>query len=255
MQGFISNMQDSIELFRNTGKIILLITSMLGFFLVKTNHKSRVIICYIIFGCIILLTPFFRKESVSLMGGDNMYRLGMILIIPIVSSYALTLIFLGIKDRKSKRIAIIGIIVLLAASGRFVYTNEFFFQFNNEEKVYDLAVNLSDCVTTTNNEPTVAISEVQGVFIRQYNPKIRLICAPYKTENWDEVEDVNIMNMRVLLSESEPDMSSLSNLSKQLGCDYLILLNQQVKEDNPQNYGFSYINTFGDFQVFENIQE
>lgn len=255
MQELISNLQNSIEIYRHTGKIMLLLTTLLGFFLIKTNQRVRVIALYVLFGSIILLNPFFLKYEIDIFGENHLYRLGMILLVPILSSYALTNVLLKVTERKKRLIALIGSLILIALSGRFVYTKEYFFQANNEDKVYDLAVDIANCVTATNQSPTIAITEVQGVFIRQYDANIKLVCAPKVRESWDEAEDESVMNMRIMLSDSEPDMPNLTQLAKQNGCDYLILLNQQVKEDNPQNYGFRYVNTFEDFQVFENVQE
>lgn len=255
MQELISNLQTSIEVYRNFGKIMLLLTALLSLFLLKFNQKGRVIVSYVIIASIIILNPIFTKQEIVFLGEHSIYRLGMLLLTPIISSYALTSVLLKVSEKKKKRIAIIGIIILLAASGRFVYTKENFFLVNNEEKVYDLAVDIANCVTMANESPTVAISEVQGVFIRQYNANIKLICAPEVRENWEEAEDEAVISMRIMLSDSNPDMPNLTQLAKQIGCDYLVLLTQQVKEDSPQNYGFKYVDTFEDFQVFENLQE
>lgn len=255
MQELLSNLQTSIEIYRNFGKTMLLLTVLLSLFLIKLNQKGRVIAFYVIIASIIILNPIFIKQEIVFLGEHSIYRLGMLLLTPIISSYALTSVLLKVSEKKKKRIAIIGIVILLATSGRFVYTKEHFFLANNEEKVYNLAVDIANCVTMTNQSPTVAISEVQGVFIRQYDANIKLICAPEVRESWDEAEDETVISMRIMLMDPNPDMPNLTKLAKQNGCDYLILLNQQVKEDNPQNYGFRYVNTFEDFQVFENVQE
>ncbi|GEM_PF-6927855 len=255
MQELISNLQTLIEVYRNFGKTMLLLTALLSLFLIKLNQKGRVIVCYVIIASIIILNPIFIKKEILLLGEHSLYRLGMLLLTPIISSYAFTSLLLKVSEKKKKKIAIIGILILLAASGRFVYTKEHFFLVNNKEKVYDLAVELANCVTTTKQSPLVAVSEVQGVFIRQYDANIKLVCAPEVRENWEEAEDESVKNIRIMLSDSNPDMPNLTQLTKQMGCDYLILLSQQVKEDSPQNYGFKYVNTFEDFQVFENLQE
>lgn len=255
MQELISNLQTSIEVYRNFGKTMLLLTALLSLFLIKLNQKGRIIVFYVIIASIIILNPIYIKQEIVFLGEHSIYRLGMLLLIPIISSYALTSVLFKVSEKKKKRIAIVGIIILLAASGRFVYTKEHFFLVKNDEKVYDLAVDIANCVTATNQSPTVAISEVQGVFIRQYDANIKLVCAPEVRENWEEAEDESVMSIRIMLSDSNPDMPNLAQLAKQLGCDYLILLTMQTKEDSPQNYGFKYVNTFEDFQVFENLQE
>jgi hypothetical protein len=252
MQELISNMQTSLEVYRSLGKVILLLTGIIGLLTVKSNQRIRVIILYVIIGSLFVLNPFFVDIEVQLLGENKLYRLGMVLIIPILSAYALTVLYKKLTISKKRIIAMFGILVLVAASGRFVYTSNHFYQSNNEGKVYNLAVEIADSVTTSKEAPVVAISEVQGIFIRQYNANIRLICAPETTESWKEAEDEKIINMRAMLADSLPDMPALVNLANDLGCDYLVLMEQQVKEDSPQNYGFTYVDTYEKFQVFEN---
>ncbi|WP_099467044.1 hypothetical protein [Konateibacter massiliensis] len=252
MQEFISNVQTLLEVYRGIGKITLLLTAIFGMMLVKSNQRRRVILLYAIIGSMILLNPFLLKQESVILGDNHIYRLGMVLLIPILSSYALTVVYKGLTDKKEKLIVMAGIICLVAFSGKFVYTSEYFHKSANEGKVYDLAVDLADCVTAVRENPTVAVSEVQGVFIRQHNASIRLVCAPEQTENWAEKEDENIWDMRAMLADPAPDMAELTELAKVLGCDYLILLDDQLKADSPENYGFIYVNTFEAFQVFEN---
>lgn len=255
MQELISNLQTSLEMYRSIGKIMLLLTALLSLFLIKVNQRGRVIVVYIVMTSIIILNPIFINQEKAFLGENSIYRFGMLLLVPLISAYVFTIILTEINEKKSRRIAVLGIVFLIAASGRFVYTKEHFFLVKNEDKVYDLAVELANCVTVDKPSPIVAISEVQGIFLRQYNANIKLVCAPEVKENWEEAEDEAAMSMRIMLSDSNPDMPGLTQLAKQIECDYLILLSQQVKEDSPQNYGFQYINTFEDFQVFKNLQE
>lgn len=252
MQEFITNMQMMLEVYRSFGKITLLLVAILGLLTVKMNQKKRVIVFYVIIASILILNPFFVSKEIQVFGSTNLYRLGMVLLIPIVSAYALTTIYGKVNDCKKRVIVMTGILFLIGSSANFVYTNQHFFELNNEEKVYDLAVNIADCVTISDYSPKVAISEIQGVFIRQYNPDIKLLVAPKVTENWVEAEDERILTMRIMLADPVPDMPALSNLSNELGCDFLVLMDDQLKQDSPQNYGFQYIDTFGVFQVFEN---
>lgn len=251
MQELISNIQTMLEVYRGTGKINLLLISFLGLLIIKTNQRTRIILYYMIIGSIIVLNPFLIQKEISLFGATNLYRMSMLLLIPILSAYAFTIFYKEISGTKQKTIVAVGIILMIAFSGRFVYTSNNFYHSNNEGKVYDLAVEISDFVTKSNDTPMVAISEAQGIFLRQYNPNIRLVCPPIHTENWIE-EDENIRNMRAMLSDGLPDMETLTNLSRELECDFLVLMEDQVIEDSPEKYGFTYVDTFGLFQVFEN---
>ncbi|RDY30546.1 hypothetical protein [Lachnotalea glycerini] len=252
MQEFISNIQTSYESYQSIGKIILLLTGILGLLAVKSTQRIRVIVIYTVIGSLVVLNPFLISREIQLLGEKHFYRLGMILLIPILSAYCISVLYKKLTDKNQRMIAIIGSIILIAASGKLVYTSDSFYRADNPDKVYNLAVDLADCVTGKEQTPTVAISEVQGVFIRQYNPNIRLILAPTITENWAEAEDENTRLMRVMLEVEVPDMKELTLLADKLGCDYLILLEHQTKQDNPANYGFQYIETFEKFVVYEN---
>lgn len=252
MRELISNIQTSYEAYISIGKILLLLTGMVGLIMVKSNQRIRVVIIFVLIGSAIVLNPFLIHNEILILGENNLYRMGMILIVPVLSAYVITVIFKKLTDKKQIRIAMIGIIVLIAASGKFVYTPDNFYEFNNSDKVYDLAVDLADCVTTSKPTPMVAISEVQGIFIRQYNTNIKLVCAPEITENWQEPEDDNVRMMRTLLAVQVPDMQELTNLTREMGCDYLILTKYQIEVDSPVNYGFTNIATFEKFTVFEN---
>ncbi|MFA9376825.1 MAG: hypothetical protein ACERKZ_08725 [Lachnotalea sp.] len=252
MQELLTNIKISYEAYISVGKVLLLLTAICGLIMVKTNQRMRIVIIYVIVGSLVIVNPFFVNKAIQLLGETNLYRMGMILMIPILSSYAITVLYKQLKDKKQKMIAMTGIVILIAASGKFVYTPDPFYQLNNNGKVYDLAVELSDCVTQSYDSPTVAISELQGVFIRQYNAHIKLIGAPEVTENWQEASDDNALAMSAILKEPLPDMLEVTKLAKTLGCNYLILMEDQIKQDSPANYGLNYIDTFDGFVVFEN---
>ncbi len=252
MRELISNIQTSYEAYISIGKILLLLTAIVGLSMAKSNQRIRVVIIFVLLGSVIILNPFLVSTEIRIFGEHNLYRMGMILIVPVLSAYVITVVYKKLTDKLHVKIAMIGIVILIAASGKFVYTPDNFYEFNNTDKVYDLAVELSDCVTASKATPTVAISEVQGIFIRQYNAKIRLVCAPVATENWQEAEDDNVRRMRDLLANLSPDMQELTDLARELECDYLILMKHQMDADSPVNYGFANIATFEKFTVFEN---
>lgn len=254
MQELISNIQISYETYKSIGKILLLLTAMTGIVMVKSNQRIRVVIIFVILGSSIVLNPFFLAKETQILGEDNLYRLGMILIVPVLSAYAITVVVKKLTDKRQIAIALIGLTLLIAASGKFVYTlNDNFYQLNNNDKVYGLAIEISDCVTKTTPNPTVAISELQGVFVRQYNANIKLIVAPEHTENWQEAEDDNLRIMRAMLAETSPDMEELTSLARELKCDYLVLMEHQIEEANPTQYGYNMVDTFGVFTVYENL--
>jgi hypothetical protein len=212
----------------------------------------RVIIIYVVLGSILVINPFLINKEIQLLGANNLHRLGMLLIVPVLSSYAIVVLYKKLTDKKQKAIAMVGIILLIAASGKFVYTRDNFYESSNSDKVYDLAVELSECVTKSIDEPTVIVSELQGVFIRQYDANIKLVLAPEQTENWQESENENTLILRALLAEPAPDMLEITNLTKEINCDYLILMEDQIKVASPADYGYKYIDTFEGFSVFEN---
>lgn len=252
MQELTSNIQTSYEAYISLGKVLLVLIGLLGLLMIKSNQRIRVIMIYIVTGSLFVLNPFLVNQEKQLLGENHLYRLGMIFIVPILSAYIITVLYKKLQDKRQKIIAMIGIVVLLAASGRFLYTSEHFFRLNNSDKVYDLSIELADCVTKLNETPTVAISEIQGVFIRQYNTNIKLLCAPEVTENWKEAENENIIKMRIMLADPVPDMPELVRITNELGGDYLILTKNQVEEDSPVNYGFTYVDSYEGFEVFEN---
>jgi hypothetical protein len=253
MQELISNIQISYETYKSIGKILLLLTAITGILMVKSNQRIRVVTIFVVIGSVIILNPFSVGKEIQILGENNLYRLGMILIVPILSAYGITVVVKKLTDKKQIAIAMIGTVILIAASGKFVYTlNENFNQLKNNDKVYDLAVEISDCLTKTNPSPNVIISPLQGVFIRQYNANIKLLVAPDNTENWQEAENESITKMRMMLNESTPDMEAVTGLAKELECDYLVLMDNQITIDEPEKYGFNRVDNFGVFIVYEN---
>lgn len=253
MQELISNIQISYETYKSIGKILLLLTAITGILMVKSNQRIRVVTIFVVLGSAIVLNPFLVGKEMQILGENNLYRLGMILIVPILSAYGITVVVKKLTDKRQIAIAMIGTIVLIAASGKFVYTfNDNFYQLNNKDKVYDLAVEISDCVTKTSPTPTVAISELQGVFMRQYNADIKLVVTPEQTENWQEAENEMTQSMRAMLAETSPDMEALTSLARELDCDYLVLMKNQIEDSNPTQYGFKTVDSFETFTVYEN---
>lgn len=252
MQNLLADFQASYDIYINIGKIYVLLTCILCLFMEKTNKITKIIIIYAVISSIIILCPFGMEGKAAFFMESKLYRTGMILQVPILTAYAAACLFLNLKKRPHKIIFIAGFMLMLTAAGSFVYKEDNYFKANNKEKVFDLAVLISDCVTHNTESPKVAMPQYQSVYLRQYNPRIRLACLPNDTEGWLEYTGEQSEVLNELFLQEEPDIERVCRIAKSLECDYLILLNSQVKADNPADYGFDYVDMLGMFTVFVN---
>lgn len=253
----INNLLEIIETAITFDKMLLALMMLLAVMFLKNSKRINCIGVFSGIGIIIIFLLGLFGLMPYLFGENGIYRVFFIVPIGILSVGVMASFISRIEDKKQKLLVGIIAVLILATSGDFIFQSHNVYKTSNKDNVYDTAVEIADIVTAENENPYIAISNLQGVFIRQYNANIRLVGVNIDVSKWyedDIIENTNDVKNEIiqLIQQNNPDMDTLLSDAKKLDCDYVICLDSQLGDFDYESAGFTCDNVVDGFYVLEN---
>ncbi len=253
----INNLFEILEIAITFDRMLLCLMMLLAVIFLKNSKRINCIGLFSGIGIIIILLLGILGLMTYLFGENSIHRGFIIVPVGILSISVMTRLISRIEDKKQKILVIIIAVIILATSGDFIFKEANVYEASNKDNVYDTAVEIADIVTSKKENPYIAISNLQGVFIRQYNANIRLVGVNVDMSKWyedDIIENVNYVKNEIiqLIQQNNPDMDTLLSDAKKLDCDYVICLDSQLGEFDYESAGFTCDNVVDGFYVLEN---
>lgn len=253
----INNLLEILETAITFDRTLLFLTAMTGLFFLKNSGRVKNMALFSAIGLMAVVLMGTLGVLPQIFGENSVYRGFVIVQMGVLSVAVMTKFISEIKDTKQKPVIILVAVLILAASGSFIFKEEYVYKASNKDNVYDLAVEIADVVTKDKEAPYIAISNLQGVFIRQYNANIRLVGMNIDMSKWyedDIVEGDNAVKNEIihLIQENNPDMERLLADAKELDCDYVVCLDSQIGEFDYKSAGYVCEKIVGDFYILEN---
>lgn len=228
--------KDAVELFRNymgTGLIVIWFLMALIYLLVNEKRKFvRILFVYMPVTLLLLyFNPLFAKLFFEVLDAEIYYRLLWLLPITPVIAYVYVCLCVRVRESRGKwaaGAAALGMAVLIAFSGSFIYNNQFFYKAENQYHMPESVVHICDAIIVPGREVMAAFPPEFVQFVRQYSP---LVCMPYGretiVERWgfeSEIYD--------LITAEEIDLEALNRAVLEQRCHYVILhSSRRVKGD------------------------
>ncbi|MBQ7920119.1 MAG: hypothetical protein IJ324_09305 [Lachnospiraceae bacterium] len=174
---------DAVELFvtyMGSGIIVgWFIISLLYLFIKERDSSKRILFLY--FPILILLlyfNPLFVNVVYGIIGEEVYYRFLWIVPMTITIAYTVTCIYASLQ-RAARGIFVGCCIVLIAVSGRWIYSNEYFSVAENVYHIPETVVKICDTIAVEGREVTAAFPREMVQYVRQYDSTI---CMPYGRE-------------------------------------------------------------------------
>ncbi len=220
----------AIILFREymgTGLTVIWYALSLGYLLHREKRKpERVLFVYVPAVLLVLFfNPFFEGIVYEVVGEDIYYRMLWLLPISPAIAYAASDICGRMRGKAQAFFAILAVL-LIAASGSFIYANPFFHKAQNQYHVPQSVVGICDAIEIEGREVMAVFPTEMLQYVRQYSGTV---CMPYGREAL--VDSLHYWSELYGAMEAEvTDAKRLAELAREEGCAYIILpLSKEVK--------------------------
>lgn len=233
--------------FKGTGMYIaLFFVSMLYILLKEKNKNMKVFFVFFpIMTLIVTLNPLFNKIVSPIFKASTYWRVYWLIPLGVEIAYA-GILFIKEQEQKSKKIiAMLGICLIIAISGKYVYTKENFIKTGNWYKIPDEAVLVAQLIGSDEEENKKAyVPESLTAYIRQIDASIKLA---YKREptGYENHELVHILN--------SGDTEKIVKTAEEKECNYIVM-NKAVKLSvDFYFFGFEKINETPTYVIYKKI--
>lgn len=246
----------AIMLFREymgTGLIVMwFLVSLVYLFLREERKQVRILFVYV---PVVLLLLFFNPCFFMLisvyMGDEIYYRILWLLPMTVVIAYTCTTIHGRLAGKKRSAFAVLAMLLMIA-SGRWIYSNTFFARAENLYHVPDSVVHICDAIELPGREVTAVFPLDMVQYVRQYSP---VVCMPYGREiivrSWNEWAIHN--PLCDAMEAEQTSASELCSLAREQSCIYIVLPVEKTISGNMQDEGYElFVETDG-YRVYKDV--
>lgn len=179
---------------------------------------------------LIILNPLFYNLTVNFVDSDVYWRTFWCLPIGIIIAYGFTIILKKIKKENIQKLAFIIVVCLIAISGKFIYTKEFFEKVNNPYKVPDMALEIIEKISNDDEEyKKVAGPEEIIVYMRQIDGTV--LTEDYRT-NGEYGRELIISKI------NRGEVFSFANECISVKCNYVVIERDVKVDASLVDYGY-----------------
>lgn len=244
----MERMLDNLRGFSGSGMLFILLLSsilFLGFRLkkgaTKTITVSFPIYVLLIFFCPLWILYFNRAED-----GEVLYRILWMIPMAVIVCFALVeAVFM--LPKKHRTIAFLGAVAVIIISGRYIYSNPHFSKADNQYHVPKEVVEICDDIRVEGREVRACFPMEHIQYVRQYSP---YICLAYGRTVLLGGGFNEYSNAEEFLAEKVLDMEAFTQELRRVDTPYLILEKEREITESPDKYGFKYVKSYGDYDLY-----
>jgi hypothetical protein len=224
---------------------------VLSLFYLAVTEKDRAKRICLLYVPVVILVFFLCPLSFVIYGkiseGITYYRLlWLIPVTPVIGYSAVKVCtrFTGFKQN----LCVIALAVLLAFSGRLMYSNMYMVKAQNIYHMPVQVIDICDALHAEGREIMVLMPYEFQQFVRQYDPGI---CMPYGREHMMNMyvgED--LLRDAVMAEEKDPEL--VGRLATERGCHYIVISSFDDFPETPWNYEeFMNIDGYKVYRIIE----
>ena len=237
-----------IKNYTGTGFITILFVMCLSYLAVKEDDRiKRILFIYI---PVIVLAFFLCPVSYLVYGriSESVTYYRLLWLVPVTPVIAYTAVKLSTSLNGIRQdICIALIAVLIAVSGRLMYSDMYMIKASNIYHMPDAVVHICDAIHVEGREVRALMPYEFQQFVRQYDS---CICIPYGREYM-----MNIFaepdDLRDAMIREERDPYEVGVLAHQRGCHYIVIPAHERFTTPPENYE-EFMNIDG-YIIYKNI--
>lgn len=228
-------MSSALQTFHNymgTGLVVIwFLFGLVYLFLCEKRKPRRILFVYTpVIVLLLYFNPLFAGVFYGLVGDEIYFRICWLLPIIAVIAYSAVLICERLKGKAAAGF-MAATFVLLAVSGKLVYSSPLYSRAENIYHVPDSVVHICDAIEVPGREVMAVFPSEMLLYVRQYSS---VVCMPYGREALMDVYTPFYFAM-----ESEMvDLETLVPMAREELCHYLVFRQDQVFSEEPANYGW-----------------
>lgn len=238
----------------NSMYILLFFLSLLYIYATKDKRDNVVLLCYYsIITLFFIYNPLIAHFVIYFIQGLVYWRMFWILPIPVVISCAATLFIIKISGKCKKIIITIGLIVIMMAAGKFIFTSDNFETSSNWFKLPAQAVEICNILEDDTNEVIrVVVPADLEVSIRQYDADIQMVYGrdanvftnELPRKSWDRAD------LRTLVNQPVINVEWVTQLLIEFDCNYLVVNVDTLLSDGFGKYGYHCIASTNNYNIY-----
>lgn len=234
--------------YMGTGLVMIwFLAALIYLFLNEKQTSKRIVLVYVPAIMLALyFNPLFAAAFFRTVGSEIYFRMCWLMPVIVVIAYAAVRICGKLKGKKQLLFAA-AVMVLIALSGKLVYTNPLYGRAENRYHVPDSLVHICDAIVVPGREVMAVFPSEFLLYVRQYTP---LVCMPYGRDAmmgyYNEFYDV--------MERNPVDLEELAALTKESRCHYIILRESSEMLGEPEDYGWELFGETDGYRIYRDTQ-
>ena len=237
------------EGFNGSGFVFVLALISIGFISVSDCDKSvkLLFVKYPAYVLLIFFCPIWWIYVSHMADYEILYRILWLIPLGGVCAFGMVKLVSGLKGF-GKRVAFLFCLVVIVASGRYIYANPIYSKAENQYHIPEAVVEICDEISVPGIEVSACFPDEMLNYVRQYTP---YICMPYGRDVlFTKLERVSLL--RNELNSACPSASLVAEYLKNENCRYLVVRHDKVFDEALDGY-LRYVTTIKDYDIYEGL--
>ncbi len=223
------------------------------FYWIVYNDRSQEcnkMLCYYLIIITLVFAPIVGNLMGTLVGNEVLWRMGWLLIVPIMLAYTYTHWYYlcapfqeARKLKVVKSICAVVVFVCLWSSKEFLFTKSLFSYEQNIYKIADESIQVADYLVEEEEFYVLTTSELASQ-IRQYEPKIHFYAG-----RWPNYENKHSVYVHAKINDEIVDTKEVVRKCKEQNCG-IVILKDEILSDSMESLGASLIKEIGGYKIY-----
>ena len=239
---------DNLRGFSGSGSLfVLLLASLLflGFRLKKSSEKTMTV-WFPLYALAVFFSPLWIVYINKAEDGEILYRVLWMVPFAVIVCFALIeAVFM--VPKKYRTVSFFAAAAVIMVSGRYIYANTQFTKADNQYHIPQEVVDICDDIKVEGREVRACFPIEHIQYVRQYSP---YVCLAYGRTVLLGAGFNHYSKAEQFLKKEVIDMQGFTKELRRVDTHYLVLEKERKTTESPETYGFRYVNTYGDYNLY-----
>ncbi len=243
----VNSILNIFESFNGVGFVFVVFLMCIAFLSIKEKNAyiKDALVKYPLYVLVVFFCPIWWLYIYYVHNEEILYRILWIMPIGIVVVYSLTKItdvFTGVK----RFAAYLCCMVLIMASGKYIYANEIFTPAENIYHVPQTVVKICDEIIVDGREILCCFPDEMVTYVRQYTP---YVCMPYGRDVlFDYVQGDE--DLRTIINMDVVDTMKAVEKLRELNTPYLVVNKETDFSESLSTYDFIFVTEIDGYEIY-----
>lgn len=230
-----------------TGLVMIwFVVALIYLFLNEKQKPKRIVLVYMpIIMLVLYFNPLFASLFCKIVGSEIYFRICWLMPVIIVIAYSAVCIFGRLKGKKQFLFAVAAMVVI-ALSGKLVYSNSLYSRAENIYHVPDSVVHICDSIVVPGREVMAVFPSELLLYVRQYSP---VVCMPYGRDAlmgyYNEFYDA--------MERETIDLEEIVPLAREKQCHYIVLREEREILGDPREFGWEIFGRTDGYVIYRDM--